>query len=101
MTNVQEAASTSGLSQQQYLVVGIVASAGALLINPVINAISPLDFVDGMIISVISPGVFGVIALASGIQLYRLQETRQGVGLVIGGILTALIGALYGLSTVF
>ena len=101
MATTQETQSNSILSRQQYLVVGTGAGAGALLINPVINAISPLYFVGGMIISVIAPGVFGLIAIASGIQLYRLQETSQGVSLVIEGILTALIGALYGLSTVF
>lgn len=101
MAPTQETGSNSGLSQRQYLVVGIVASVCALLITPVINAISPLYFVGGMIISVIAPGFSGLIALASGIQLYRLQKTRQGVGLVIGSILTALIGALYGLNAVF
>lgn len=101
MATTRETASSSGLSRQQYLVVGIVASAGALLINPVFNAISPLYFVGGMIVSTIAPAIFGLIALASGIQLYRLQKPRQGIGLVVGGILTALIGALYGLSTVF
>lgn len=80
---------------------GVVAGAGALLINPVLNTISPLYFVGGMIVSGIAPGIFGLIALVSGIQLHRLREPRKGVALVVGSILTVLIGALYGLSTVF
>lgn len=90
MATTQETTSNSGISQQFYLVVGIVASACALLFNPVLDiAISSLVFLNKNITFIV-PGVFGLIALASGIQLYRRQETRQGIGLIIASFLTAL-----------
>lgn len=88
-------------ARQQYLAVGLVASAGALLVTPVVDAVSPLHFLGGLIVAVLGPGLLGLVALGVGAQLYRLEATRRGVGVVVLGLLTTLAGVGYGLGAVF
>lgn len=90
-----------GLNKRQYLIVGIVSSGAALVINSVINAISPLYFVGGLLVAGIAPEVFGLLGVIAGIQLFHLEETRRGVSIVLGGLLATVTGALYGLVAVF
>ena len=101
VTVTEDPAPNSDRGGRRHLAAGVVASVCALLSTPVIDAVRPLHFVRGAIISVTVPGAFGLVALMSGVRLYRRQETRRGVGLVVGGVLTALIGVLYGLTSVF
>lgn len=99
--NVSLDAPDDRMEPRQTLAIGGTAALLALLSTPALATLGVLTFVPGLILSVAAPGAFGLVGLGAAVQLYRVDRTPQAVGLGVATVLFALIGAAYGLTTVF
>lgn len=88
-------------TKKRHVIVGSGMAVAALLANPVIGAVSPLSFVFGLIVAVAVPSVCGLVAVTSGVKLYRRSAKRAGAALLLASVLATAVGILYGLSAVF
>lgn len=89
------------MNEQQYLTLGVLSALLAVLSIPILATGSLLYFVRGAILSVAVPVFFGIIAVGAGIQLYRMEETRHGTGIIVVSLIAVAVGVLWGFSTVF